>query len=267
MTTTRTPPPHVLSGSFRLNRPSPQADRLDLWLPLGLDTIRDFSGGDRTGVMNGSASRNVDNHGWHLACDGTDGSGDYLSVANHPRVDPAAEDFTVAFWVKASGYVNQGSSINCFASKGGMASNPAWGIGLRGDDSLSFWINAFETNPAYTATGTTWKHIVATRVVASGAIVLYGNGVSIATNTGDTNSVGNTDVLGIGGDSTHGQRYTAARFRDFRFYRRALTAPQVWDIYAHPYDLFARPVEQDYWQAQAGAAVAANPQLLLLGVG
>jgi len=54
--------------------------------------------------------------------------------------------------------------------------------------------------------------------------------------------------------------------RDVRVYTKAHSAAEVWNLYAHPYDLYASPRRKTYFMPTAAAPTYPS-RLLLLGVG
>jgi hypothetical protein len=60
--------------------------------------------------------------------------------------------------------------------------------------------------------------------------------------------------------------YITGSLRDFRFYRKALSPAEVWNLYSHPYDLYASPRRKTYFMPTA-APTTYPSRLLLLGVG
>lgn len=157
-----------------------------------------------------------------------DGSGDYLTVANHPDFDFLSRDFTIEFWYRPSSV----AVAQQLCTKRATSSNfPPWLIQL--NETGKIILGASVTGAAWAAYGTstdalvanTWYHIAAVRNGTS--YKLYVDGVEKLNLTLSGALMTNTDAVLIGGDTNNysvngyldeiriseGARYTAGFVR------------------------------------------------------
>lgn len=125
------------------------------------------------------------------------------------------------------------------------------GGGAGGSDANIYSPNAYNDN--------NWHHIVCTRVKSTGAMVMYVDGVQVATGTGSTNSLNSPTELKIG-RSNEG-RYFQGNISSINIYNNALTATQVQSNYTYFSRRFQEPVLSSF-----SNVIPTNTQLGILGV-
>lgn len=151
-----------------------------------------------------------------------DGTGDYLSVADHSSLDFGTGDFTVEGWFRAASLTN--APILWHKLADGSSSNAGWfievdattlyagkGVASAGADFGSFSVS-LSTN--------TWYHVAITRT--GNTLEAYVGGNSLGTFTpgggGIANDVDNTSpmILGGGGGSFFTTLMLDGRLKDWR---------------------------------------------------
>jgi hypothetical protein len=261
------PPPHVLSGSFVLNRDSPQAQGLVVWWELGTNEgtrLRDLSGKTQLGTLAGGYEAHFDDIGRSLTLDGTTQE----ATVTVPLMNTWPVDgFMVSCWFKQNSSVQYGRIME---------------KGTNGEIVL----NVYETtanrpslvtrlNETKQLEGTSdindgkWHHIVGagnfngTRLYTR----LYVDGLLQASGDSLTGSSPATAPIYLG-------RYGGGNFkangwlRDARWYIGCAAEKAVVESY-YPdtrYDLYAAPRRKTYYMPTA-APTTYPSRLLLLGVG
>ena len=177
---------------------------------------------------------------------------------------PVEDDFTLSAWIKTT------------STEGVL--NGAWqGIGII-DGEVPNIVNDFGLtmaqgrfmfgvgNPELTITSpnayndNNWHHIVCTRVKSTGAMVMYVDGVQVATGTSaNRNSLTTTTVLKIG--RSDAGRYFQGNISSINIYNNALTATQVQSNYTYFSRRFQEPVLSSF-----SSVIPTNTQLGILGV-
>lgn len=125
------------------------------------------------------------------------------------------------------------------------------GGGAGGSDANIYSPNAYNDN--------NWHHIVCTRVKSTGAMVMYVDGVQVATGTGSTNSLNSPTELKIG--RSNDGRYFQGNISSINIYNNALTATQVQSNYTYFSRRFQEPVLSSF-----SNVIPTNTQLGILGV-
>ena len=131
-----------------------------------------------------------------------DGSGDYLSIADHANLRIGTSDFTLEWWIRyAAGGAFQSIYTKGYATTGGLllqttnGANPAL-------------YNYFGSTSIFTESGSpalnTWYHHAVVR--DSGTVTLYRDGVSVgsASNSTDLNDTSAIDIGNGGGYGFNG---------------------------------------------------------------
>jgi len=104
-----------------------------------------------------------------------------------------------------------------------------------------------------------WHHVVCTRVKSTGAMVMYVDGVQVATGTGNSNSLISPTELKIGRSNEN--RYFQGNISSINIYNNALTATQVQSNYTYFFRRFQEPVLSSF-----SSVIPTNTQLGILGV-
>ena len=192
----------------------------------GSTTWTDISKGGNTGTLVNGPSFSSANGG-SIVFDGTD---DYCNVPI--SAVPTGNQATVSFWTKFN--VTQASSIfSAYNSAGQRQIN----IHLTWSDSIAYWdcgatggtYDRINSSTLTTAQKTGWHNWVFTKDATAGTMVIYLDGISLASGTGKTNTIGTI--------STASKRCAIASFDDTMYYsgnissmllyNRALSATEI----------------------------------------
>ena len=192
----------------------------------GSTTWTDISKGGNTGTLVNGPSFSSANGG-SIIFDGTD---DYCNVPI--SAVPTGSQATVSFWTKFN--VTQASSIfSAYNSAGQRQIN----IHLTWSDSIAYWdcgatggtYDRINSSTLTTAQKTGWHNWVFTKDATAGTMVIYLDGISLASGTGKTNTIGTI--------STASKRCAIASFDDTMYYsgnissmllyNRALSATEI----------------------------------------
>ena len=192
----------------------------------GSTTWTDISKGGNTGTLVNGPSFSSANGG-SIVFDGTD---DYCNVPI--SAVPTGNQITVSFWTKFN--VTQASSIfSAYNSAGQRQIN----IHLTWSDSIAYWdcgatggtYDRINSSTLTTAQKTGWHNWVFTKDATAGTMVIYLDGISLASGTGKTNTIGTI--------STASKRCAIASFDDTMYYsgnissmllyNRALSATEI----------------------------------------
>ena len=192
----------------------------------GSTTWTDISKGGNTGTLVNGPSFSSANGG-SIVFDGTD---DYCNVPI--SAVPTGNQITVSFWTKFN--VTQVSSIfSAYNSAGQRQIN----IHLTWSDSIAYWdcgatggtYDRINSSTLTTAQKTGWHNWVFTKDATAGTMVIYLDGISLASGTGKTNTIGTI--------STASKRCAIASFDDTMYYsgnissmllyNRALSATEI----------------------------------------
>ena len=267
-----TPP---LSVPFVLNTRSPQAVGLVGWWPTigAWGTVPNRVGVPVAGSLVGGVGRAPD-PSMGIGVGPLDGVNDEVSVPTDPLLTPSSsQPHSVAIWASSTARI----LVNKYLIGGNLS---GWQVGTETSGKLSYVLRgAGATARVFIqSTSTSWLsgapvHIVATYSgsgVASGAH-LYGNGVEQAVTVSAnalSGSTSNTAVMSWGAFHASGDIFYAGTYYEVRFYNRALSAAEVWQMYAPQtrWDLYGVQVARK--GPVAGGAVGiwgANPNLFLPG--
>ena len=192
----------------------------------GSTTWTDISKGGNNGTLVNGPSFSSANGG-SIVFDGTN---DYCNVPI--SAVPTGNQITVSFWTKFN--VTQVSSIfSAYNSAGQRQIN----IHLTWSDSITYWdcgatggtYDRINSSTLTTAQKTGWHNWVFTKDATAGTMVIYLDGISLASGTGKTNT--------IGAISTASKRCAIASFDDTMYYsgnissmllyNRALSATEI----------------------------------------
>jgi hypothetical protein len=244
------PPPHVLSGSFTLNRDSVQARGLSYWWPLD-GTARLL---ERERVRNSIQAVGTD---VTLRYDEAGVSKQFFDAYYNTGYDIriGTSSCTISYWTRYTI-----TSLRVAVGKLGSSGN-AWWVGTD-NKKAAFAFNS-EITGGPDINDDKWHLITATRIGSAAA--LYVDGASVATGTDSTDLSAN-EYFAIGRFGTNnGFNWTGA-LRDVRIKLVGSTAAEVWNLYSDPYDLYASPRRKTYFMPTAAAPTYPS-RLLLLGVG
>ena len=194
------------------------------------------------------------NYGGNLAFNGTNQS---TSITR-----PVQDDFTLSAWFKTSSNAGVlGESWTGLGIIDGETPNIVNDYGVTmAQGRLMFGVG----NPETTITSprayndNNWHQVVCTRLKSTGAMVMYVDGVQVATGTGNTNSLTSTTVLKIGRSDVN--RFFPGSISAIHIYNATLNANEVQQNYNY---FFARHVEP---RITFSTVIPTNTQLGVLGV-
>jgi len=160
------------------------------------------------------------------------GSNEYGSVARQ-----ISNDFSIEFWYKPTAQGN-GTGANWYDGAGLVTSGFAgqsndFGVGLRSDGRIVAGVGgpvsdtSVVSNAGYSSGA--WHHVVFTRTMATGALVLYVDGATDGSAAGSTVSL--SDGLAIRFGNQMGANYFSGSLDEVAVYNTALSAATVTDHY------------------------------------
>ncbi len=164
------------------------------------------------------------------------GSSQYITLA----ADIEATDISVSAWIKPT---TVASVCNTVVAKGDGASAATTDFiftqGFNGSDcgtgSLAFLVGGTWHTKTYSTGFSTglWYHVVGTFKDSTDTVELFVNGVSLGTDTNETDVMYNSaDAARIGKQGTNSTNYFYGTIDDVRIYNAALTSTEVVTLYA-----------------------------------
>ena len=191
-------------------------------------TWTDLSGRSNSGTLVNGTGYSASNGGALTF----DGANDYVDVIE--TTDTFSGSFTVNLWYYAK--INTGGYRIFFETNGYRVSSGAGLAMYQYDDFWSIWgrptTNGSNTNMINTSAGSlglnVWKNITLTRDINTGSLVLYLNGVSSGSysgNTADYYNLNTTRKYNIGGGRT--DYFSNSNISQVSIYNRALSAAEV----------------------------------------
>ena len=192
----------------------------------GSTTWTDISKGGNTGTLVNGPSFSSANGG-SIVFDGTD---DYCNVPI--SAVPTGNQITVSFWTKFN--VTQVSSIfSAYNSAGQRQIN----IHLTWSDSIAYWdcgatggtYDRINSSTLTTAQKTGWHNWVFTKDATAGTMVIYLDGISLASGTGKTNTIGTISIASkrCAIASFDDTMYYSGNISSMLLYNRALSATEI----------------------------------------
>ena len=181
---------------------------------------------------------------------------------------PVQDDFTLSAWFRTAS--TSGSLTGAWTGMGiidgespGVVND--YGVTMA-QGRLMFGVGGGSGGPDITVTSpntyndNNWHHVVCTRVRSTGAMVMYVDGVQVATGTGNTNSLTSTTELKIGRSNEN--RYFQGNISSINIYSNALTASQVQSNYNYFYARHQEPTPLSTFST----VIPSSTQLGILGV-
>lgn len=227
----------------------------------GTTTVHDRSGTSNDATMNGSMA--VDDwvpgvYGSGLELDGTD---DYINmdgVAN----DIAAQNFTIAQWIKTTDCGGNVSIINGFNTSSSGNRFLTW---LNGSCYFTFWNSTDGSNSGSIAIGDgNWHHVALVVNDTSNTATTYIDGVIDQNGVTFSESISSTDLitLGMEYDSGSPSDFFAGAYDDVRIYNYVRTQGQIIEDMNAGHPLGGSPVgsQTAYWKFDEGYGTTANDQ-------
>ena len=195
-------------------------------------TWRDLSGNNNNGTLQNGVGFSAEEGGSLIF----DGANDYVDVIE--TTDTFSGSFTVNLWYYAK--INTGGYRIFFETNGYRVSSGAGLAMYQYDDFWSIWgrptTNGSNTNMINTSAGSlglnVWKNITLTRDINTGSLVLYLNGVSSGSysgNTADYYKLNTTRKYNIGGGRT--EYFSNSNISQVSIYNKALTATEIQQNY------------------------------------
>jgi hypothetical protein len=223
VTQTQTPSPNIIQTGLIVN------------LDAGQSSSYPGSGSTWTNIGSGGATYNAtllnsptysSNYGGILTFNGTNQS---TSITR-----PVQDDFTLNVWFRTTS--NAGTAVQWYNGIGlmdcevGTLTND-FGLTI-GAGKLMFGVGNPDTTiiSPLTYNNGLWYNVTATRVKSTGAMVLYVNGVQVATGTSNTNTLNAATTMYIGLGATSGL-FLNGSLGVCQAYTVALTASQVLQNY------------------------------------
>ncbi len=254
---------------YVLNRDSDLANGLIGWWPgdpPGGNKLWDLSGKGHNGTLTNFPNPFVPTQGWAQGLDGgrsaisyTQGSSNYVDLGNSSALNPAL--MTVSCWFRT---LNSNTQMLMTRDDNALGRAYFFGINNTGGD-LTFQVGGSSVAPAVTFALGTWYHACGT---ADGTnISVYLNGKKLATTAASSVSA-TTGASRIGSRTFSGfNNFFSGYIEECRLYNRALTAPEVFALYAPAtrWDLRYQTGKRGWFLT--GAAVATSHLLSSLGVG
>jgi hypothetical protein len=211
-------------------------------------TVADLSGKSVTGTLNGDVSIDTLND---VKSFSFDGSGDYISGT---LTNTGDFNFTVSTWVfETNGTTN--NNVWCIGNPAGSA-GPAVALGINNVGSLDFFVfggteirfsqfrDRFGINK--------WHHIVCTR--AGTTMKYFINGIDqarpIAFSTALSIAANSVFTIGARAGGQLGNNPMHGKIANFRLYNQALSADEIWELYAYQKEYFG--VSPDVVTLKAG---------------
>ena len=227
--------PVVVALAFLLSLTTlAQAQRTDglvLWWQFGEaggTKAYDSSGNGNTGTLDSSMTRPADASGQRAVRMPPSGYPP-VSASDAPELNPGTGDFTIAFWVRVAAVPTSGTAVT-YLAKALYWDGGEMGVFMYNYQGTDYYAIPSAAIDVPMGAGTTsWKHLTATR--RANAITTYGNGILVNNANTDTRTLSNTRSFTVGAASNDVWSCGDCRFRDVRFYRRALSAAEVAEVY------------------------------------
>jgi len=190
-------------------------------------TLVTDSVGDNTGSIYGATWTASGKYGGAFNFTGSPG---YLEIVSGTNIPQAAEDFTVAAWVKPTDYTNEGAGDNLnVVNWGNGAEKEARIFGMVSNGTLEMAFYAYDFNTGSTVPSGTWTHVACT--LANGSVLnMYQDGNVTRTDTDLTgiNTTRNTIRIARG---VYGfDNFFNGLIDDVRIYGRALNAGEIGSV-------------------------------------
>lgn len=169
----------------------------------GSTTFTDTSAGAHALTANGNAQHDTAQAYFGGSSMLFDGTGDYVSAADHADFEIGSGDFTIACWVRFNSFTNSPMIMGKWTATGNQRSwyfqvnssaDPATSITFRISTDGSTSAAVTETTSLNTGT---WYHLAVTRT--GGKIYLFVDGTLLGTGTANTDTVyDGTAILEVG---------------------------------------------------------------------
>jgi hypothetical protein len=187
-------------------------------------TVTDKSGNGVTGTPNGNVGFDTEYKAFTF-----DGSGDFIKGAI-PSSLSGNHSYSFSVWIKPDAI--QSNFIAVF-EMGNRTTNQSCGLYLNGGSIVHL---AFGNNltTSTSVVPNQWIHITGT--YTSGSRKVYADGVLLATDTYSSLNIGSTEMT-LGANNDDSQEFDGS-IANFRLFNRALSADEVWQLYAYQKEYF-----------------------------
>jgi hypothetical protein len=199
----------------------------------------DLSGNNNTGSIVNGAALNNDGYGSFTF----NGINNYITLTR-----PVQDDFTLSCWFKT--LQSFGTSDSWYNGAGlidGEVAGTANDFGLTiGSGKILFGTGNSDTTitSSLTYNDNNWHQATSTRVKSTGVIVLYVDGIQVATATGGTNSLTAPTSLRIGSIQTN-INFFSGSIANVQIYNKALSATEIQTNYNQYLPRFISPTTPD----------------------
>ncbi len=208
----------------------PVRGAMDLYFPFTNGSLTDASGRGVTLVPSGGPTLSTGHDGSANGAYRFDGTNDYMQVNGDLGIDCDA-DFTISAWIYLTSIGNFSAVVSNYHA------NAVNGLMFRINSSWAGHTNALDLAEGYSndnvlSTGT-WLHVVGVYTDSTRNVQFYVNGVSAGSAT--TYDIQNSPYgFAIGADYLNvSPRYFNGIIDEVRFYKYALTAGEVTNLYDH----------------------------------
>ena len=208
----------------------PVRGAMDLYFPFTDGSLTDASGRGVTLVKFGDPTLTTGHDGSVNGAYSFDGLGDYLQVVGDLGIS-AGDDFTISAWIKLDpGFLNFNAIVSNYHDNGLKA------LMFRVNSNWNGHINALDLAEGYSNNGVlstgTWLHVVGVYTNSTRQVRFYVNGNDAGTGTTPYTIEDQTTKFAIGGDYLNvSPRYFKGTIDEVRFYKYALTATEVGNLY------------------------------------
>ncbi len=214
----------------------PVRGAMDLYFPFTNGSLTDASGRGVTLVPSGGPALTAGHDGSANGAYRFDGTNDYMQVNGDLGIDCDA-DFTISAWIYLTSIANYRAIVSNYHTTG------ANGLMFRVNSNWAGHTNALDLSEGYSSNGVLstgrWLHVVAVYTEATSKVQFYVNGAaagytSTGYNIGDPLLKDSRNKFAIGADYLiGGARYFPGTIDEVRFYKYALTAGEVANLYNH----------------------------------
>jgi len=157
-----------------------------------------------------------------------DGVNDYVDCGNKDNLE-ALSNFTAEAWFKASAYDDR----TIVSKRQHSLPWNGWQVRLLSSTSIFYYTTYSTTSISKIVTvsdlGTSWHHIVYT--ITDNVGQLYLDGVPVGTTSTGVGNIVNTNAVFSVGSMNGGLQFFNGSIDDVRIYNRALSAPEILNLY------------------------------------
>ena len=183
-----------------------------------------------------------------------DGTDDYVDSKTTMQLTGS---FTVSAWINFSRIQSSASIVDALVNVQSTTYANYWANLGTVDSRLEFSLFDGTNNPRSSvlfSTTNKWLHVTGVRNVSSDTVVLFVDGVQVASVTDTTTSVPPHSQVSIGGQVAPAGRYANALLDDIRIYNRALTVPEIRLLASkRGIGLQPRPKQYTFYQTVTGS--------------